>query len=656
MSESLPSSANLTHLKHQAKALLKAHQRGDASCCEVLRQLHQFADLPDVEILAAAVKLDDVHFALAMNYGFESWAKLRAHVEGLSGEKLKSAVVYGQVTSEATGEPIEGVDLTFELIPTTIETIGDSHLHTDTDGRFEWVAQWRGDYLPEMTYQCCHQAYACIACWASEPGSELTRRQRLDDGGRYEVNQALREGYTFELSVQNELGEPVEGAEIILLPGGATLEMLDGMGYNPYDPSGWPKTDSEGHCRIEGLDAHLSEGYRCPVNICHEDHRDHVISDAGALPREGHVARATVSLPTGVCLSGRVICAETGRPVAGADIYASPSRGDVASSDPNETRGRGGVTGTDGSFSLRGLRACRHGMSVRSEGWVHKQLTDVDVASAEPLEIRLERGRVISGEVIGPDGRPVAKARIDAYGSGTDRHYWENVMEADDSGRFEMGGVSTDGPLLMVAGHYVGAYCAREISPNERHVVFDARKLVELEGMVVDAAGKPISTRVQCNAGMDWMGEPVTLGMMPISDDDGVFRVRLPANGTVSLDLSSHDGFGASTFFNRHPITMQDGKPDRSLIFVANPFCKLALRFVDARTDAPAGRVRVSLRTSMGNYDNEDADDDGLVVFPYLPRYDVKLRAVAEGYETIAGESISLPADEEVVIRLTPKD
>jgi 3-keto-disaccharide hydrolase len=82
MTPSLPPKASLEQLKNQAKDALKAHKRGDPACCAVLRHLHQFKDKPDDEILKAKVGLQEVQFALAMDYGFKSWAELKERTTG----------------------------------------------------------------------------------------------------------------------------------------------------------------------------------------------------------------------------------------------------------------------------------------------------------------------------------------------------------------------------------------------------------------------------------------------------------------------------------------------------------------------------------------------------------------------------------------------
>lgn len=84
MTTTLSPRPDLGHLKRQAKNLLKAHQRGDTGACPVLRQLYRFSQSSDSEMLAAEVKLNEVQFALALDYGFSSWNSLKHHVEHLA--------------------------------------------------------------------------------------------------------------------------------------------------------------------------------------------------------------------------------------------------------------------------------------------------------------------------------------------------------------------------------------------------------------------------------------------------------------------------------------------------------------------------------------------------------------------------------------------
>lgn len=79
---SLPSKPSLTHLKHQAKDLLKAHSSRNAEAAQRLREFHpRFKQAANTAIFEAQLKLSDAQLAIAREYGFASWARLKKHIE-----------------------------------------------------------------------------------------------------------------------------------------------------------------------------------------------------------------------------------------------------------------------------------------------------------------------------------------------------------------------------------------------------------------------------------------------------------------------------------------------------------------------------------------------------------------------------------------------
>src|SRR5882724_10273607 len=84
MSHQLPAKPNLEHLKKQAKELLHNFQQGDPESIELLRS-----------VATASPKLSDAQYAIAREYGFASWPKLKEHVQSLTlspAEQLSVAV------------------------------------------------------------------------------------------------------------------------------------------------------------------------------------------------------------------------------------------------------------------------------------------------------------------------------------------------------------------------------------------------------------------------------------------------------------------------------------------------------------------------------------------------------------------------------------
>ena len=80
MTVPLPRHPNVNYIKKQAKQLLAAHKSGMRQSCQFWRRLNKFEGASDEEILNAKLTLADAQFVVALNYGFDSWAKLRDEV------------------------------------------------------------------------------------------------------------------------------------------------------------------------------------------------------------------------------------------------------------------------------------------------------------------------------------------------------------------------------------------------------------------------------------------------------------------------------------------------------------------------------------------------------------------------------------------------
>jgi hypothetical protein len=91
MSRDLPAHPNLEHPKNQATDLLKDFEQGNPAAVERFRSLGSLYD-------ADRPKLADAQHAIAREYAFARWAKLKEHVESLAyaldpAQALKSAVI-----------------------------------------------------------------------------------------------------------------------------------------------------------------------------------------------------------------------------------------------------------------------------------------------------------------------------------------------------------------------------------------------------------------------------------------------------------------------------------------------------------------------------------------------------------------------------------
>ncbi|WP_136444089.1 ankyrin repeat domain-containing protein [Pacificoceanicola onchidii] len=85
----LPDSANLTHLKHQAKDLLRDFRAGHMSAYQRVREFHpKFAGVADDAMPGRSFALSDAQLSIAREYGYASWPRLRAVIAERNHEEL----------------------------------------------------------------------------------------------------------------------------------------------------------------------------------------------------------------------------------------------------------------------------------------------------------------------------------------------------------------------------------------------------------------------------------------------------------------------------------------------------------------------------------------------------------------------------------------
>ncbi len=78
----LPPHPNLTHLKAQAKDLLKARTSRDLIAAQRIREFHpRFQECTDATIFDARFRLSDAQLTIAREHGFASWARLKRRIE-----------------------------------------------------------------------------------------------------------------------------------------------------------------------------------------------------------------------------------------------------------------------------------------------------------------------------------------------------------------------------------------------------------------------------------------------------------------------------------------------------------------------------------------------------------------------------------------------
>jgi hypothetical protein len=158
--------------------------------------------------------------------------------------------------------------------------------------------------------------------------------------------------------------------------------------------------------------------------------------------------RSTMAPLTGR-IGGRVLAADTGRPVAGARVFVS---------GPELPGGRAEITGDDGSFLFVGLPAGRYSVTVSRSGFVGLSYgqrrplqpgTPLQLADGQNLagiDFRLPRGSVISGHVYDQIGDPMPGTMVRVlryqYVQGNRQLVPAGAGQTDDRGEYRVWGLN----------------------------------------------------------------------------------------------------------------------------------------------------------------------------------------------------------------------
>jgi|TARA_B110000879_G_C11127276_1_gene494427 hypothetical protein len=85
----LPASADIDHLKHQAKDMLSDFRKGKMSAYQRVREFHpKSSGLSDNELSSQTFSLSDALLSIAREYGYPSWPRLKTVVDKAQGHDV----------------------------------------------------------------------------------------------------------------------------------------------------------------------------------------------------------------------------------------------------------------------------------------------------------------------------------------------------------------------------------------------------------------------------------------------------------------------------------------------------------------------------------------------------------------------------------------
>ncbi len=220
--------------------------------------------------------------------------------------------------------------------------------------------------------------------------------------------------------------------------------------------------------------------------------------DANAPAIPGHIL---FQMEKATTIGGRVIDQDR-KPMAGATVIIDVSKGYPKSRQWVDFKYETTRTDANGRWTIAGVPEKPDSVKIG----VHHPLclperTFIAMEDFRPLTalrdgsatLHVRRGTVIEGQVLSPDGRPVADAQV-FYGSG--RRYANAIppFKTDAQGRFTIGvEPGTIATLTAQATGFGPALLPIRVGPEPSRVRLTLQPSRVLRGRVVDPAGKPIA-------------------------------------------------------------------------------------------------------------------------------------------------------------------
>lgn len=330
------------------------------------------------------------------------------------------------------------------------------------------------------------------------------------------------------------------------------------------------------------------------------------------------------------------------------------------------------ITGDDGRFVFTGLPAGRYRVSAEKPGFATTSFgqrpgfdIDVPIALADgqqlsTIVIRLARGGVISGTLMGSSGEPVSRVTVTAGRRlPMEDNRLNNVMSivqtvSNDDGAFRLFGLpdgdyvvtawptlSKDGGAFYPRTSYPGVASMSEAqvitvhSGDERvgiDILLRASLPASVSGIVLDRDGRPFSgQRVELTPAGSTLGLPSELpgGRMTTSTDgqgDFVFEGVAPGTWIVTCDRGIGESVSRTrssepAMWSRTDVTV-DGRDITGVVLALHPAAPVSGRVLLDSLSTGTPTFRVTLASELGSLISKGTaltQPDGTWVISGLP-------------------------------------
>jgi protocatechuate 3,4-dioxygenase beta subunit len=360
------------------------------------------------------------------------------------------------------------------------------------------------------------------------------------------------------------------------------------------------RTDEDGRFRVTNL-------RKGPYEVKAVDLESKAEASVGAVAPGPELV---IVLPETFTVTGRVVDQVTGKPIPGAEVHP-------LAADRLDMQDLQVTTDDDGRFEVKGLEAGRYHLVVKAKGYVKEETREVNVGcgfAPEDLEIALDPGLQLAGQVVDESGNLVPGATVEAIG--LDHRGWRedehNVLAeglSDPSGLFSLRGLEPSEILLKAKKEGMAPDSqVVKIDGDRDDLVLTLGQGLELSGQVQDPDGSPVH-QAWVSAGVEenedegpiewWMRD----GPIVFSEADGSFRFTDLKRGYHWVQA------GAPGFEIPEPVRVDpERKPHLTITLMPTP--KGSVRGEITGIDNPSS-VQVEVRGAQRGKRKSTADGAG---------------------------------------------
>jgi hypothetical protein len=442
-------------------------------------------------------------------------------------EEKKETTLAGRVVDSA-GKPVANAQVAVVARPIVMFHGGDPDqgevlgwTKTNGDGQFRLK-------VPRTESARSQQVYAL----ASASGHSLGFQEFSLDPEKPEVVVALPKERVIHGRLVDLQGQPAAGVQV-------SVAGIEELGLTPEGFPLWPRpvtTDDQGRFVIRGVQD--KEGV-VALEVCHPRFARQMFVIE---PREkGSQEEIQKSLAPAQIVEGRVIAADTNKPLANARVFVSPDP--TAAYEPGDVLSVGGTghygirADKEGRFRLNPYAGKAFLVTVYApEGepymTVRKKLKWPKGAVKQEVEVALPRGVLVRGKITEPSsGKPIARAAIEYYAMDNNPNLQDDIITGGSAGDgavlsaldgvFQIPVLSGTGHLLINAPRldyikqeiegnrlrngraggyrfYPQGLVALDLKPGRatHEVSVKLRRGVTVQGRIVDPDGRPVSEAI----------------------------------------------------------------------------------------------------------------------------------------------------------------